>query len=84
MLFGFTVMGMLAVRTYTDSMPQPERVVDPTGEEVFSGNDITAGQQIFLVAACSSTAPSWGTAAISGRTGRLTTCAALPSSYILN
>jgi nitric oxide reductase subunit B len=29
-------------------MPQPERVVDPTGQEVFSGDDITAGQQIFL------------------------------------
>jgi len=48
MLFGFTVMGLLAFRTYTDSMPQPERVVDPTGQEVFSGDDITAGQQIFL------------------------------------
>jgi len=48
MLFGFTVMGLLAFRTYTDSMPQPERVVDPAGAEVFSGDDITAGQQIFL------------------------------------
>ncbi len=48
MIFGFLVMGFLAVRTYTDSMPQPERVVDPQGTVVFTGADITAGQQIFL------------------------------------
>jgi nitric oxide reductase subunit B len=48
MLFGFTVMGMLAARTYTDSMPLPERVTGPTGEVVFTGEDVTAGQQIFL------------------------------------
>jgi nitric oxide reductase subunit B len=48
MLFGFTVMGILAFRTYTDSMPQPEQVVDESGEEIFSGEDITAGQSLFL------------------------------------
>ncbi|WP_121251716.1 nitric-oxide reductase large subunit [Nocardioides ferulae] len=48
MIFGFFVMGMLAVRTYTDSMPQPERVVGEDGETVYTGDEITAGQQIFL------------------------------------
>lgn len=48
MLFGFFVMGLLAFRTYTDSMPQPERVVAESGEEVFTTEDITAGQQLFL------------------------------------
>ncbi|GAA4285656.1 cbb3-type cytochrome c oxidase subunit I [Georgenia daeguensis] len=48
MLFGFFVMGLLALRTYTDSMPQPDRVVDAQGEVVFTGEDITSGQQIFL------------------------------------
>ncbi len=48
MLFGFFVMGLLAFRTYTDSMPQPERVVAESGEEVFTTEDITAGQQVFL------------------------------------
>ncbi|WP_407343978.1 nitric-oxide reductase large subunit [Pengzhenrongella phosphoraccumulans] len=47
-LFGFFIMGLLALRTYTDSMPQPKQVVDSQGEVVFSGEDITAGQQIFL------------------------------------
>nr|BFE79309.1 hypothetical protein GCM10020093_019100 [Planobispora longispora] len=48
MIFGFFVMGFLAVRTYTDAMPQPERVVDEQGRIVFTGADITSGQQIFL------------------------------------
>lgn len=48
MVFGFFVMGLLAFRTYTDSMPMPERVVDADGQVVFTGDDITSGQQIFL------------------------------------
>jgi nitric oxide reductase subunit B len=48
MLFGFTVMGMLAYRTYTDSMPQPVQVESPAGDLVFTSEDITAGQQLFL------------------------------------
>ena len=48
LIFGFFVMGVLAYRTYTASMPMPDRVVSNTGEEVFTGADITAGQQIFL------------------------------------
>ena len=47
-LFGFFVMGVLAFRTYTDSMPQPQQVVSEAGEVVYSGEDITAGQEIFL------------------------------------
>lgn len=46
-LFGFFVMGILAYRTYSASMPQPERVVAPSGEVVFTGADITAGQKLF-------------------------------------
>ncbi|MDO5734960.1 MAG: cbb3-type cytochrome c oxidase subunit I [Propionibacteriaceae bacterium] len=48
MIFGFFVMGFLAVRTYTDGMPQPKTVVTQNGEEVFSGAEVTSGQQIFL------------------------------------
>jgi nitric oxide reductase subunit B len=48
MLFGFFIMGLLALRTYTDSMPLPERVVGPGGDAVFTGAEITSGQQIFL------------------------------------
>ncbi|MBI2245265.1 MAG: nitric-oxide reductase large subunit, partial [Nocardioides sp.] len=48
MVFGFFVMGMLAARTYTDSMPLPDRVVGQDGQTVYTGDDVTAGQQIFL------------------------------------
>lgn len=47
MILGFFVMGFLAVRTYTDSMPMPEKVVDANGEVLFTGEDITRGQEVF-------------------------------------
>ncbi|MDN5789923.1 MAG: cbb3-type cytochrome c oxidase subunit I [Micrococcales bacterium] len=47
MLFGFFVMGFLAYRTYAASMPQPTKVVDTTGETLFTSEDITAGQALF-------------------------------------
>ena len=47
-IFSFFVMGLLAMRTYTDSMPQPQRVVGPDGAEVFTSQDITDGQALFL------------------------------------
>ena len=48
MVFGFLVMGVLAARTYSDSMPLPQRVVGPDGQTLFSEQEITSGQQIFL------------------------------------
>ena len=48
MLFGFFIMGLLAYRTYTDEPPIPAQVVDATGKVLFTGQDITAGQEIFL------------------------------------
>lgn len=46
-LFGFFVLGLLAYRTYTGQPPIPERVVDPAGQEVFTGEDVLAGQEVF-------------------------------------
>jgi len=48
MVFGFLVMGMLAARTYTDSMPLPDRVVGADGQTVYTADEVTAGQQVFL------------------------------------
>lgn len=47
MVFGFFVMGILAYRTYTASMPMPTKVVAQDGQAVFTGEDITAGQELF-------------------------------------
>jgi nitric oxide reductase subunit B len=48
MLFGFFVMGLLAYYTYTDQPPIPAKVVDEQGTVIYTGADVTAGQQIFL------------------------------------
>ncbi len=48
LLFGFFVLGFLAYRTYTGEPPIPSRVVDASGNVLFTGSDITAGQQTFL------------------------------------
>lgn len=48
LIFGFFVLGFLAYRTYSDSMPKPLRVQDGSGKVVFDGDDITAGQELFL------------------------------------
>ena len=45
---GFLILGMLAYRTYTDEPPIPARVVDPSGQVIFTGVDVIAGQEVFL------------------------------------
>jgi len=47
-IFGFTIMGILAFRTYSDGMPRPDQVVTQSGTVVFTGDEITAGQATFL------------------------------------
>jgi nitric oxide reductase large subunit len=47
-LFGFFVLGLLAYRAYSAQPPIPDRVVDPQGEVVFTGEDVRAGQGVFL------------------------------------
>jgi len=47
-LFGFSVLGFIAARTYQAEPPIPERVVSPTGELVFTGEDVRGGQEVFL------------------------------------
>jgi nitric oxide reductase subunit B len=47
-LFGFFVLGLLAYRAYSGQPPIPERVVDPGGRVIFTGEDVTAGQGVFL------------------------------------
>lgn len=47
MIFGFFVMGILVYRTYTASMPMPDKVVTQSGEVLFTGEQITRGQEIY-------------------------------------
>ena len=48
MLFGLTVLGILAYLTYTDEPPIPTVVVDPVGHVLFRDADIRNGQDVFL------------------------------------
>ena len=47
-VLGFFVLGLLAYRTYKSDPPIPDRVVDPSGQVVFTGDDIREGQRTFL------------------------------------
>ena len=47
-LAGFFVLGLLAYRTYSADPPIPDRVVDPDGQTVFTGEEIKEGQKTFL------------------------------------
>src|SRR5665213_3363618 len=48
MLFGFTILGILAYLTYTDEPPIPRAVVDSSERVLFSGEEIRRGQGVFL------------------------------------
>ena len=47
-LAGFFVLGLLAYRTYQAHPPVPARVVGPTGHVLFTGDDLSDGQKVFL------------------------------------
>jgi nitric oxide reductase subunit B len=48
MLFGFSVMGILAYGASEEAPPVPQRIVDLNGAALFTAADIVAGQEIFL------------------------------------
>src|SRR5215208_2731554 len=47
-IVGFFVLVLLAYLTYKSDPPIPGRVVDPSGRVLFTGNDVKAGQKVFL------------------------------------
>jgi nitric oxide reductase subunit B len=47
-LFGFLVLGIMGYGTYSGQPPIPEKVVDPAGKTVFTGEDVREGQKVFL------------------------------------
>ncbi len=48
MIVGFSILIFVAVRSYQDAPPIPQKVVDPQGNVIFTGSDIKAGQEVFL------------------------------------
>jgi len=47
-LIGFTILLYLPYRAGVDAPPIPSRITDPSGQVLFTGQDILAGQQVFL------------------------------------
>jgi nitric oxide reductase subunit B len=47
-LVGFFVLVLLAYRTYESDPPIPDEAVDPAGNVVYTGDDVSEGQKLFL------------------------------------
>jgi len=65
-LLGFSILIFLSVKSYRDAPPIPERVVNRAGETIFTGEDIRAGQQVFLKHGLMENGTIWGHGAYLG------------------
>src|SRR5574337_1169720 len=66
LVLGFTVLIWIAVRSYQDAPPIPDRVVSGDGTTIFTGDDILAGQQVFLRYGLMENGTIWGHGAYLG------------------
>ena len=66
MVIGFSVLIWMTTTTYRDAPPIPEKVVSQTGETVFTGEDILAGQEVFLKYGLMENGSIWGHGAYLG------------------
>lgn len=66
LIVGFSILVFLAIRTYQDAPPIPGTVVGPSGETVFTRDDILGGQQVFLKYGLMDNGTIWGHGAYLG------------------
>lgn len=66
MLFGFSVLVGLTAEAYRQAPPIPAKVVDPAGRTLFTREDVSAGQQIFLKYGLMANGTVWGHGAYLG------------------
>ncbi len=66
LLVGFSLLGLVTVRTYAGAPPVPDRVVDAQGTLLFTGDDIRAGQGVFFKYALMEHGSLWGHGAYLG------------------
>ena len=66
MLIGFSLLGLVTVKTYQGAPPIPARVVDPAGQTLFTGDDIRHGQEVFLKYGLMEHGTLWGHGAYLG------------------
>lgn len=48
LIFGFAILSVVTVLTYSNAPPIPQKVVDESGDVLFTRENIEAGQGVFL------------------------------------
>src|SRR5574337_1837787 len=66
LVFGLSILVGLAAQTYQDAPPIPDKVVDLSGETIFTRDDILAGQEVFLRYGLMENGTIWGHGAYLG------------------
>ncbi len=66
LIIGFAVLIWMAVNAHRDAPPIPEKVVGPSGETIFTRDDILAGQEVFLKYGLMENGTIWGHGAYLG------------------
>ena len=66
LVFGFSVLILIAVTTYRNVPPIPNRAVTSTGTVLFTGEDIASGQEVFLRYGLMDNGSVWGHGAYLG------------------
>jgi nitric oxide reductase subunit B len=66
MVFGFTLLTVVTVKTYQGAPPIPARVVNSSGQLLFSGDDVNAGQEVFFKYGLMEHGTLWGHGAYLG------------------
>jgi len=66
MIFGFSVLTLVTVLTYTNAPPIPREVVDHTGRVLYTGAEIEQGQEVFLKHGLMEHGTLWGHGAYLG------------------
>jgi nitric oxide reductase subunit B len=66
LVVGFSVLIWVTARIYVDAPPIPGKVLGPSGETVFTRDDILAGQQVFLKYGLMENGTLWGHGAYLG------------------
>ncbi len=59
-VIGLTVLIFMSVQAYRNIPPIPEKVIGPTGDVIFTGDDISAGQEVFLKYGLMENGTIWG------------------------
>jgi nitric oxide reductase subunit B len=66
LIIGFAVLIWIAFRAYEDAPPIPEKIISPSGQTLITGEDIIAGQQVFLRYGLMENGTIWGHGAYLG------------------